>query len=236
MIAHAIHYNSPRAEKPFIKVNCGALPESLIESELFGYEPGAFTDARSRKKGRFELADGGHAVPGRDGRAVALDAGQAAARAAGARVRAPRRGQADQGRRAPDRRHQQGPGGRDQGPDLPRGPLLPAERLHHLPAARCASGAPTSCCWPTTSWRSTPRATARDVRRHLDAGDRHADGLPLAGQRARAGELHRARRARLSRAASSTRTTCRRRCRPPRSRARCRGARSATRWRSSRRT
>jgi Nif-specific regulatory protein len=59
LVAHAIHYNSPRAEKPFIKVSCGALPESLIESELFGYEPGAFTDARSTKKGRFELANGG---------------------------------------------------------------------------------------------------------------------------------------------------------------------------------
>jgi Nif-specific regulatory protein len=59
MIAHAIHYNSPRADKPLIKVSCGALPESLIESELFGYEPGAFTDARSQKKGRFELAHGG---------------------------------------------------------------------------------------------------------------------------------------------------------------------------------
>jgi Nif-specific regulatory protein len=59
LIAHAIHYNSSRAEQPFIKVNCGALPETLIESELFGYEPGAFTDARSQKKGRFELAHGG---------------------------------------------------------------------------------------------------------------------------------------------------------------------------------
>jgi Nif-specific regulatory protein len=59
LVAHAIHYNSPRAAKAFVKVNCGALPESLIESELFGYEPGAFTDARAQKKGRFELADGG---------------------------------------------------------------------------------------------------------------------------------------------------------------------------------
>jgi Nif-specific regulatory protein len=59
LIAHAIHYNSPRANNPFIKVSCGALPESLIESELFGYEPGAFTDARTQKKGRFELAHGG---------------------------------------------------------------------------------------------------------------------------------------------------------------------------------
>ena len=59
MVAHAIHYNSPRANKPFVKVSCAALPDSLIESELFGYEKGAFTGAESRKKGRFELAEGG---------------------------------------------------------------------------------------------------------------------------------------------------------------------------------
>ena len=59
LIAHAIHYNSPRTDKPFVKVSIGALPESLVESELFGYEPGAFTDARAQKKGRFELAQGG---------------------------------------------------------------------------------------------------------------------------------------------------------------------------------
>jgi Nif-specific regulatory protein len=59
MVAHAIHYNSPRANKPFIKVSCAALPDSLIESELFGYEKGAFTGAEARKKGRFELAEGG---------------------------------------------------------------------------------------------------------------------------------------------------------------------------------
>jgi Nif-specific regulatory protein len=59
LIAHAIHYNSPRAQKAFIKVNCAALPDSLIESELFGYEKGAFTGAYTTKKGRFELAEGG---------------------------------------------------------------------------------------------------------------------------------------------------------------------------------
>jgi Nif-specific regulatory protein len=59
LVAHAIHYGSPRADRPLIKVSCGALPEALVESELFGYEPGAFTDARAQKKGRFELADGG---------------------------------------------------------------------------------------------------------------------------------------------------------------------------------
>jgi Nif-specific regulatory protein len=59
LIAHAIHYNSLRAKKPFIKVSCAALPETLIESELFGYERGAFTGAQARKKGRFEMAEGG---------------------------------------------------------------------------------------------------------------------------------------------------------------------------------
>jgi Nif-specific regulatory protein len=59
LIAHAIHYNSPRAKKPFIRVSCAALPETLIEAELFGHEKGAFTGAQARKKGRFELADGG---------------------------------------------------------------------------------------------------------------------------------------------------------------------------------
>jgi Nif-specific regulatory protein len=59
LIAHAIHYNSPRKNKPFIKVNCAALPETLIEAELFGHERGAFTGAQAQKKGRFELAEGG---------------------------------------------------------------------------------------------------------------------------------------------------------------------------------
>jgi Nif-specific regulatory protein len=59
LIAHALHQHSPRADKPFIRVNCAALPETLAESELFGYERGAFTGAQARRKGRFELADGG---------------------------------------------------------------------------------------------------------------------------------------------------------------------------------
>jgi Nif-specific regulatory protein len=59
LIAHAIHYNSLRAKKPLVKVSCAALPDTLIESELFGYEKGAFTGAAARKKGRFEMAEGG---------------------------------------------------------------------------------------------------------------------------------------------------------------------------------
>jgi two-component system NtrC family response regulator len=59
LIAKAIHYNSPRKDHPFISINCGALTETLLESELFGHERGAFTGAVAMKKGRFELADEG---------------------------------------------------------------------------------------------------------------------------------------------------------------------------------
>jgi len=59
LIANAIHYNSPRVNGTFVKLNCAALPENLLESELFGHEKGAFTGATAQRKGRFEQADGG---------------------------------------------------------------------------------------------------------------------------------------------------------------------------------
>jgi len=59
LAANAIHLNSKRSGRPLMKINCSAIPDSLLESELFGYEKGAFTDAKSTKKGLFELADGG---------------------------------------------------------------------------------------------------------------------------------------------------------------------------------
>ena len=59
LIAKAIHYQSRRQDKPFVAINCSAIPETLMEAELFGHEKGAFTDAKTMKKGLFEMADGG---------------------------------------------------------------------------------------------------------------------------------------------------------------------------------
>ena len=81
LIAKTLHYQSLRQAEPFLAINCAAIPETLLESELFGYEKGAFTDARAQKRGLLRAGRQGHAVPGRDRRDSAVAAGQTAARA-----------------------------------------------------------------------------------------------------------------------------------------------------------
>ena len=119
LIARGIHYEGERANRPLVPVNCGGIPENLLESELFGYKKGAFTGADRNKKGLFQEADGGNDFSGRDRRAAAVPAGQAAAGASGKRDSSGGGFQADTGRRSGDCRYGQEPGGRGQARPVP---------------------------------------------------------------------------------------------------------------------
>ena len=106
LAAKVMHYSSSRAAKPFMNITCSALPETLLESELFGHERGAFTGADRQKRGLIESADGGTRVPRRDRRDGAAAAGQAAALPRGEVVQARRRLAGHPGRRPRHRRDQ----------------------------------------------------------------------------------------------------------------------------------
>ena len=198
LIAHAIHYNSLRANKPFVKVSCAALPESLIESELFGYEKGAFTGAQQRKKGRFELAEGGTLFLDEIGdinlatqvKLLRVLQEREYERLGGtetlkSNVRLVTATNKDLEKAIQDGTFREDlyyrlnvftifvPPLRERKTDL----LLLAD--HFL--------------------ESVLADAQQEHQAHLDAGDRHADELSLAGQRARAREHARARRARLRR-------------------------------------
>ena len=139
VVARAIHAASPRRNRPFVALNCAALPEQLLESELFGYERGAFTSAHQAKPGQIELASGGVLFLDEVTEMSLVRAGEVPARASGTRVPAPRRHAARQGEHPGDRRDQPRPAESSGARQLSRGPVLPPRRLRHPDSAAARS-------------------------------------------------------------------------------------------------
>ena len=187
VIASAIHYQGKRREKLFVAQNCAAMPENLLESELFGHKKGAFTGADHDKKGLFEIADGGTLFLDEIGEMTLEPAGQAAARAAGGRDPAGRRHGVEVDRRAHHLRHQPLAGKRGREGRVPPGPVLSPARVSAAPAAlaRAARGhsAPGRALPAQVHRRDEQAGGRRDAR-----GARSAGRLLVAGKHPRAGE------------------------------------------------
>src|SRR6185437_5160315 len=167
VLARYIHRKSKRAKSPFISVNCAAIPENLLESELFGHEKGAFTGAVARRIGKFEEANGGTLLLDEISDA-SPPPGQAAARHPGARDRSRRRHPADQGRYPPDRDFQPRPRSRGARRQFPRRPLFPPQRCQ--------------CPCPAAARAAARRRDAgRFLRQEIRRDECAAAAPPLAG-------------------------------------------------------
>ena len=146
MVARLIHHRSAQREMPLIKVNCAAIPDTLLESELFGHVRGAFTGATATKRGKFALADGGSIFLDEIG-TLSPAVQSKLLRVLQEREFEPLGAERTQsGGRAGHRRHQSRPEAAGQREQVPGGPLLPPERHPDRRCRRCASAPTTSAC------------------------------------------------------------------------------------------
>ena len=214
LVAQAIHENGTRPSAPFVKLHCAALAETLLESELFGHERGAFTGAAVRREGRFKQADGGTLFLDEIGEispAVQVKLLRFLQERTFERVGGNETIKVDVRLIAATNRDLPAEIARR---EVPRGPLLSSERREHRDAAapRASERSPAACHSLFASVREGQRQVDRGFRRRR----RRADlDLPLARQRARARERDRARRRALRRPPrDGEESSCRGRARP----------------------
>ena len=192
VVARAVHFSSGRAERPFLQVNCAALPEHLLESELFGHERGAFTDAHAQKRGLFESAEGGTVMldeigdlhPGGQAKLLRLLENKTFRRVGGVtELRADVRVLAATNVNLEERVSE----GRFRADLFFR---LNVVRIVMPPLREHPEDVPTLCAHFIARFNQEMKRQVRGVSAERDAD---APGLPLAGQRPRAPQRHRAR-------------------------------------------
>ena len=192
LVAQTIHQLSPRAAFPFVAINCAAIPETLLESEIFGHEKGAFTGAADRRQGCFELADRGTLFLDEIGEMTPATQVKLLRVLQERTLPAARRPARAVGRRARDRgdQHRSARGGAEG--QAARGSVLPAERVRAAAAAAARAQGGSAAARPGVHQRVQRAQPEVDCRRR-SAGDADARAVPLAGQRARAAQRDRAR-------------------------------------------
>ena len=194
LAAKVIHYASQRASKPFMNITCSALPETLLESELFGHERGAFTGADRQKRGLLEMADGGTVFLDEIGEMVPLLQAKLLRfleeKIVQARRRRRRTSKSTSASSPPPTATSRRKSSKGRFRD---GSVLPAQRRADRAAAAAAAAQTTSRGWSTSTSTSTTPSSASGFERRHAGRDGAAQGVPVAGQRARAAQRRRAR-------------------------------------------
>ena len=212
MVAKAIHYESRRADKPFMTITCTAIAEQLLESELFGHEKGAFTNAVVAEEGAPRARRRRDRLPGRDRRSLALAPGEAPPLPPGEDVQARRRDARHQGRRARRRR------------DAPAAPDCASRRGSSARISTTGSRSSTSSCRRSARARATSRSSRapslrdlnEELRRNIEQITPEAVArmlaVPVARECSRAEERDRARHDPRPGERDPAPRTCRSRC------------------------